>query len=368
MTHHRLSRLICSALGVLLLFSMTAVPQQSVRAAPNTPVNADFEQGRNVGWQETSTSGVPIVWNAGQFGPPAHGGSWIAFLGGLNSETSTISQTLTILPDTKMAFWYQIVSVDSCGTSFARVLFDSTVVTTWDLCSANSTTTWTLETLDLSDFAGETGALQFIAQTSQTNYSSWLIDDIYFYDVFADVPMSDPFAPFVKAFYDAGITTGCSTSPALFCPGGTVTRGQMAVFIERAMGNFLPSPSPTGMFADLSPSDPFTPFIEEFYNVGITTGCTTNPLRYCPNAPVTRGQMAVFILRALGNFSPDPSPRGMFSDVPANHPFAAFIEEFYNAGITSGCLTNPLRYCPDAPVTRGAMAVFIVRAFDLSTP
>ena len=363
--NQRLSRLICAALGILLLFGMTAVPQQSVSAAANWPANADFEQGRNVGWQESSTSGAPIVWNAGLYGPPAHSGNWMAYLGGLNSETSTLSQTLTILPDTKMVFWYRIVSVYSCGTSFGRILFNSTVVKSWDLCSASNTNNWTMDTVDLSDFAGQTGTLQFVSQTTQTNYSAWLIDDIIFYDVFLDVPMNDPFASFVKAFYDAGITSGCTTSPRLFCPGGTVTRGQMAVFIERALGNFSPNPSPRGMFADLSPSDPFTPYIEEFYNAGITTGCTTNPLRYCPNGPVTRGQMAVFIERALGNFSPNPSPRGMFSDVPASHPFALFIEEFYNAGITSGCRANPLMYCPDAPVTRGEMAVFIVRAFGL---
>jgi hypothetical protein len=362
-----LSRPTRLVLALLLLSALVAAPQSAARAALNAPVNADFEQGRNVGWQETSTSGSPIVWNAGQYGPPAHGGSWIAFLGGLNSETSTLSQTLTILPDTKMAFWYRILSVYSCGTSSGRVLFNSTVVKTWDLCSANHTDDWVLDTVDLSQFAGQTGTLQFISQTAPTNYSAWLIDDIVFYDVFLDVPMSDPFAPFIKAFYDAGITSGCTTNPSQFCPGGTVTRGQMAVFIERALGNFSPSPSPSGMFADLSPSDPFTPFIEEFYNAGITSGCTTSPLRYCPDTPVTRGQMAVFIERALGNFSP-PAPAGIFTDVPPSHPFAAFIEEFYNAGITSGCTTSPLRYCPDTPVTRGQMAVFIVRAFGLPMP
>jgi len=88
---------------------------------------------------------------------------------------------------------------------------------------------------------------------------------------------------------------------------------------------------------------------------------------YCPNNPVTRGQMAVFLERAIGNFAPNPSPTDMFSDV-ANDAFKPFIEELYNDGITSGCSTNPLNYCPGSPVTRGQMAVFLVKAFGIPLP
>jgi hypothetical protein len=140
------------------------------------------------------------------------------------------------------------------------------------------------------------------------------------------------------------------------------------------MGNFSPTPSQTGMFADVpNPNQPpsFQAFIEEFYLDGITTGCSTNPLKYCPQNYVTRGEMAVFIERALGNFSPTPSQTGIFADVPnPNQPpsFLAFIEQFYLDGITTGCANNPLRYCPLNKVTRQEMAVFIVRAFGIPLP
>jgi hypothetical protein len=113
-----------------------------------------------------------------------------------------------------------------------------------------------------------------------------------------------------------------------------------------------------------------TPFIEEFYNDGITTGCAQNPLRYCPADKVTRAEMATFIERALGNFQPNPDPRGMFADVPypGLEHLTPFIEQFYNDGITIGCAQNPLRYCPVDKVTRAEMAVFIVRAFDIPLP
>jgi hypothetical protein len=190
---------------------------------------------------------------------------------------------------------------------------------------------------------------------------------------FVDVPNSHIFWEYIEAFYDAGLTTGCvSQAPKKYCPDALVTRAEMATFIERALGNFSPTPSPTGMFADVPyPGlEHLTPFIEEFYNDGITTGCAANSLRYCPQNTVTRAEMATFIERAIGNFNPNPSPRGMFADVPypGLEHLTPFIEEFYNNGITTGCAQNPLRYCPANKVTRAEMAVFIVRAFDIPLP
>ena len=142
--------------------------------------------------------------------------------------------------------------------------------------------------------------------------------------------------------------------------------------IERGMGNFTPTPNPSGMFADLPyPGiEGYTPFIEEFYNDGITGGCSVNPLMYCPQNTVKRWQTAVFIERALGNFSPSPSPTGMFADVPypGLEAFTPFIEQFYNDGITIGCVLNPLMFCPQNNVLRSEMAVFIQRAFNLPLP
>jgi hypothetical protein len=57
-----------------------------------------------------------------------------------------------------------------------------------------------------------------------------------------------------------------------------------------------------------------------------------------------------------------------FSDVPLGHPQRQFIEALAAAGITSGCATGPLRYCPDDPLTRGQMAIFLSRALGLHWP
>lgn len=97
---------------------------------------------------------------------------------------------------------------------------------------------------------------------------------------------------------------------------------------------------------------------------GITGGCDTNPARYCPDDTVTRAQMAVFLLRAK-HIEPGPATGAVFADVPKDNLFARWIERLALEGITGGCDTNPARYCPDDPVTRGQMAVFLVRTFNL---
>ncbi|MRR31710.1 S-layer homology domain-containing protein, partial [bacterium] len=101
--------------------------------------------------------------------------------------------------------------------------------------------------------------------------------------------------------------------------------------------------------------------IEGFYAAGITGGCATTPLRFCPDKGVTRAQMAVFLLNAKGVVGKDlPAATGMFSDVPANFWAAKYIEELARQGITSGCAQG--LYCPDKVVTRAQMAVFLLLA------
>jgi hypothetical protein len=64
--------------------------------------------------------------------------------------------------------------------------------------------------------------------------------------------------------------------------------------------------------------------------------------------------------------SPAPAVATFPNDVPTNHPFFRFIEALAAAGITSGCA--PLSYCPDNPITRGEMAVFLAAALGLHWP
>ena len=182
-----------------------------------------------------------------------------------------------------------------------------------------------------------------------------------------DVPSDYWAEEFINKIYENGITSGCSQDPLMYCPDETVTRAQMAVFLERGInGRDYDPPGATGVFDDCPVSHWAADWVEQFYNDGITSGCSTNPLMYCPDNLVTRAQMAVFLLRSMyGNGYTPPSAAGIFDDVPVTHWAADWIEKFYDEGITGGCSTNPPLYCPDEIVNRAQMAVFIVRAFDL---
>src|SRR6185295_13544405 len=114
-------------------------------------------------------------------------------------------------------------------------------------------------------------------------------------------------------------------------------------------------------FADVPRSHWAWSFVETVYANGVAGGCATNPPRFCPDAPVTRAQVAVFLLRAREGSSYLPPPAaGVFQDVPASDPFARWVEELARRRITGGCGVNPPRYCPGQPVTRAQSAPFLL--------
>lgn len=164
----------------------------------------------------------------------------------------------------------------------------------------------------------------------------------------------------IEAIAAIGVTRGCNP-PANhhFCPDDSVTRGQMAAFLVRALG--LPAASEDWFIDDQG--SVFEADINALFEAGITRGC--NPPdndRYCPDEPVTRDQMAAFLQRAFG-YAPPGSDSFVDDD---GSLFEAQIEALAAAGVTRGC--NPPdndRYCPGEPVTRSQMASFLARALEL---
>jgi hypothetical protein len=178
---------------------------------------------------------------------------------------------------------------------------------------------------------------------------------------FLDVPQSHPFYLEIGKLSANGVTLGCDS--ANYCPDLTVTRQQMAAFIIRGLGDFNPPPPPLQRFIDVPPSNSFYAFIDQMALRQITLGCTPN--MYCPIDPVLRDQMAAFIIRALhppGYIPPQPAIQ-RFADVPPANAFYAHIEEMSVRRITLGCGAG--NYCPSLEVSRGQMAAFLVRAFNL---
>ncbi len=183
---------------------------------------------------------------------------------------------------------------------------------------------------------------------------------------FLDVPSNDPFYDDIGRLSARGITVGCSGGGSNFCPNDPVTREQMAAFIIRSLGEFSPPTPGSQRFTDVPPANPFYDFIDRLAALGITTGC--NPpanTMYCPSSPVTREQMAAFIIRGLGEFNPPTPGSQRFNDVPPANVFYSFIDRMAVLNITLGCTPDHLFYCPSDSVIRAQMAAFLARAFLL---
>ena len=178
---------------------------------------------------------------------------------------------------------------------------------------------------------------------------------------FADVPTTNIFHDDIITIATAGVTAGCGGAD--YCPASTVTRAQMSVFLLKSEhGSAYVPPACTGVFTDVPCPGPFTDWIEQLAAEGVTAGCGGGD--YCPDASITRSQMAVFLLKTSQGSSYVPPPAvGIFGDVPPGSFAADWIEDLYNRGIAGGCSASPLLYCPGNPVNRGQMAAFLVHTF-----
>jgi len=181
-------------------------------------------------------------------------------------------------------------------------------------------------------------------------------------NVFLDVPSGYWAYDYIIAIYNNGITTGCvQDDPSTpqnerrYCPEDSVTRGQMAAFIIRAKygENFTYTQTP--YFSDVPSNHIFFKYVQKMKDEGLTAVSGI----YMVDEPVTRGQMAAFIIRAKfgENFTYTQTP--YFSDVPATHNFFKYVQKLKDEGITAVSGT----YGVDDIVTRAQMAAFLARAF-----
>ncbi len=201
--------------------------------------------------------------------------------------------------------------------------------------------------------------------------NGWMAD-------FTDVPQASPFHGDVEKLLRNGVTAGCA--PGSYCPAAPVLRAGMAVFLLKAEhGIGYTPPACTGLFSDVpcpsTPSFPYSDWIERLFTEGITGGCGTNPLRFCPDRNVTRAEMAVFLLKGEhGSAYQPPACVGLFADVPCPatpaFPYSDWIERLFAEAITAGCAppsppSGLPGYCPDASTRREEMATFLVKTFIL---
>jgi len=227
---------------------------------------------------------------------------------------------------------------------------------------------YTSTRLNLAPLAGQTVSFRWrMGLDSVVYFWGWWLDNVKVYtcNIFADVPASYWAWDYVERLYNSGVTGGCTASPLNYCPDSTVTRAQMAVFLLKGIHGSNYSPPAVGGstgFADVPTSYWAAPWIKQLAAEGVTGGCGGG--NFCPDSPVTRAQMAVFLLKSKhGVAYLPPAATGVFTDVPVGYWADKWIEQLAAEGITGGC--GGSNYCPDTSVTRAQMAVFLVKTFNL---
>ena len=167
--------------------------------------------------------------------------------------------------------------------------------------------------------------------------------------------------PAIDALAERGALEGTLCGEDTFCPGEPITRSDMAVWLIRVLDDGDPPALGESRFADVDADAWWAPYVERLAELEITVGCRREPLRYCPDQSVNRGQMATFLVRA---FDLQDAESAGFADTGGN-THAGAIDALAAAAITVGCKKDPLRYCPEAHVARAQMATLLARALGL---
>jgi hypothetical protein len=168
---------------------------------------------------------------------------------------------------------------------------------------------------------------------------------------FTDVPSSHTHAASIDAILEARITQGCA--PQRFCPANSVTRGQMASFLARALGLPLSDASP---FSDVPTGHPHGKAIAAVAEAGISRGDEQG--RFRPDQAIRRDQMASLLAAAL---ELEPGGDLPFSDVSPKSVHAGAIAALAERGIARG--SGDGRFQPARSIDRGQMASFLDRSF-----
>ncbi len=229
----------------------------------------------------------------------------------------------------------------------------------------------TFQVADIAPGPAPSNPLEFTAVGSQVYFTAndnvagtelWSVPSSTLLATFGDVPANYFAWRFIEALAMRGVTGGCGGGN--FCPGLQVNRAEAAVFLLAARGDAVP-PATGTRFNDVPINYFAAPWIEELAREGIISGCSVSPPLYCPSTALTRAQMAVMVVGGRHE-NPPPATGTRFADVPANYWAARWIEQLAADGITGGCGGG--NFCPDQPLTRAEMAVFLTAAFHLPLP
>ena len=156
-----------------------------------------------------------------------------------------------------------------------------------------------------------------------------------------------------------GVFDGTECGDGLFCPDEPILRWQMAVWMVRVLDGGDPAPVDSSRFADVDSEEWYSAHVERMFELDVTKGCG-NGTNFCPDRAVKRSQMAAFLALAF-NLAEGPDPG--FADVAIDVWYADHVAALAESGITQGCGDGTM-FCPDQITTRGQMATFLHRAIN----
>ena len=167
----------------------------------------------------------------------------------------------------------------------------------------------------------------------------------------------------IDALDSSGVFDGTECGARRFCPDRPANRWTVAVWIVRVIDGTDPVLVDESRFADVDNNEWWMPYVERLADLGVTAGCKTDPVRFCPYETVTRARMASFLVSA---FRLQRAESANFTDTRGS-VHEANIDALYASGLTAGCNERPLRYCPRKPVTRAQMATLLNSGLNAST-
>ena len=170
----------------------------------------------------------------------------------------------------------------------------------------------------------------------------------------------------VAALTAAGVFSDTECEDGAFCPGGSIDRKTMAVWVVRAVDGEDPPETHTTRFDDIDGEGFHTRFVERMADLQITLGCGDGS-GFCPDRTVTRAQMAVFLTRA---FTLPDGEDPEFTDIARTAWYRREVTALAASGVTRGCNPDGDRFCPTQNTTRAQMAAFLHRALtaDIDRP
>jgi len=166
--------------GVTYKQYMPALFKAATPPPSNPFLNPGFELGQ-VSWTEYSSGGWDLIYNTSATSVPvaAHGGTWLAWLGGADDETGQLSQTITISSTAPyLHFWYYAASEDVCYYDYFRVKVNGTQIYELTLCSSNDSGGWVKQVLNLAGYVGTNKTVMFEVTTDGSLNSNLFLDDI----------------------------------------------------------------------------------------------------------------------------------------------------------------------------------------------